>query len=81
MSPHRDLERIFKAYDVRGVVPEDLDEEAARRIGSAFADWADVRRIAVGYDCRISSPARGRSARTRAWPRSETAPSATGSRR
>ena len=57
MSPHRDLERIFKAYDVRGVVPDDLDEDAARRIGSAFADWAGVRRIAVGYDCRISSPA------------------------
>ncbi|HEX6231056.1 MAG TPA: phosphomannomutase/phosphoglucomutase [Actinomycetota bacterium] len=56
MSPHRDLDRIFKAYDVRGVVPDDLDEDAARRIGSAFADWAGVPRIAVGYDCRVSSP-------------------------
>jgi phosphomannomutase len=57
VSPHRDLSRIFKAYDVRGVVPDDLDEDAARRIGSAFADWAAAPRIAVGYDCRLSSPA------------------------
>lgn len=56
MSPHRDLSRIFKAYDVRGVVPDDLDEGAARRIGSAFAEWAAAPRIAVGYDCRLSSP-------------------------
>lgn len=55
MSPRRDLGRIFKAYDVRGVVPDDLDEEIARRIGSAFADWAGAATIAVGYDCRLSS--------------------------
>lgn len=57
VSPHRDLAPIFKAYDVRGVVPDDLDEDDARRIGAAFADWAGVDRIAVGYDCRLSSPA------------------------
>lgn len=57
MSPHRDLGSIFKAYDVRGVVPDDLDEGVARRIGSAFAEWAGASRIAVGYDCRSSSPA------------------------
>lgn len=56
VSPHRDLRRIFKAYDVRGVVPDDLDEDDARRIGAAFADWAGVEAIAVGYDCRVSSP-------------------------
>ncbi|HET7869557.1 MAG TPA: phosphomannomutase/phosphoglucomutase [Actinomycetota bacterium] len=56
MAPHRDLGRIFKAYDVRGTVPEDLDEDVARRIGSAFAEWAAAPRIAVGYDCRLSSP-------------------------
>ena len=56
MAPHRDLSRIFKAYDVRGVVPDDLDEDVARRIGSAFAEWAATPRIAVGYDCRLSSP-------------------------
>jgi phosphomannomutase len=57
VSPRRDLRRIFKAYDVRGVVPDELDEESARRIGTAFADWAGVRKIAVGRDCRLSSPA------------------------
>jgi phosphomannomutase len=56
VSPHRDLGSIFKAYDVRGVVPDDLDEDVARRIGSAFAEWAAAPKIAVGRDCRISSP-------------------------
>jgi len=56
VSPHPNLDRIFKAYDVRGVVPDDLDEDVARRLGAAFAAWADTPRIAVGYDCRISSP-------------------------
>jgi phosphomannomutase len=54
--PHPDLAPIFKAYDVRGIVPDQLDEDDARRIGAAFADWADVPTIAVGYDCRLSSP-------------------------
>ena len=40
-----DLHRIFKAYDVRGVVPDDLDEDVARRIGAAFAQWARRRAI------------------------------------
>jgi len=54
---HPDLGAIFKAYDVRGIVPDELDEEDARRIGAAFADWANVDGVAVGYDCRLSSPA------------------------
>ena len=47
---------IFKAYDIRGMVPEQLDEEGARRIGAAFARFAATDRIAVGRDCRNSSP-------------------------
>lgn len=47
---------IFKAYDIRGTVPDQLDEEAARRIGAAFARFAGAGRIAVGQDCRESSP-------------------------
>ncbi len=54
--PQTDLERIFKAYDVRGVVPEDLSEDVVRRIGAAFAAWAGASKIAVGRDCRLSSP-------------------------
>ncbi|MDX1450185.1 MAG: phosphomannomutase/phosphoglucomutase, partial [Acidimicrobiia bacterium] len=51
-----DLNAIFKAYDVRGIVPDQLDAEAARRIGSAFARFAAAPAIAVGRDCRESSP-------------------------
>ena len=53
--PHLDLGPIFKAYDVRGVVPDDLDPERARAIGSAFAEWSGVGAVAVGRDCRPSS--------------------------
>jgi phosphomannomutase len=47
---------IFKAYDVRGVYPSEIDEEAARAIGAAFVVYLDARRIAVGRDMRLSSP-------------------------
>ncbi|MDP9329272.1 MAG: phosphomannomutase/phosphoglucomutase [Actinomycetota bacterium] len=50
------LDRIFKAYDVRGVVPDDLDAGLVRRIGAAFAEWTGARAIVLGRDCRISSP-------------------------
>ena len=51
-----DLARIFKAYDVRGVVPEELDPEIARRIGAAFASWSGATQILIGRDARLSSP-------------------------
>ena len=51
-----DLRFIFKAYDVRGVYPDQFDEDAAFRIGRAFAAWTRGDRILVGRDCRISSP-------------------------
>jgi phosphomannomutase len=51
-----DLDRIFKAYDVRGVVPDDLDADLARRIGGAFAVWTGSSSIVLGRDCRLSSP-------------------------
>jgi phosphomannomutase len=51
-----DLDRIFKAYDVRGVVPDELDADIARRIGGAFARWSGAPRIVLGRDSRISSP-------------------------
>jgi len=52
-----DLAAIFKAYDVRGIVPDQLDDEAARRIGRAFATFSGADRIGVGHDARTSSPA------------------------
>jgi phosphomannomutase len=52
----RPLGAIFKAYDVRGVYPSELDEDAARRIGAAFVRFTQARRVAVGRDMRVSSP-------------------------
>jgi phosphomannomutase len=51
-----DLSVIFKAYDIRGLYPDQLDEEAAGSIGRAFATWAGSERIVLGRDCRLSSP-------------------------
>ncbi len=56
MPAHMDLDAIFKAYDIRGRVPGELDADAARRIGGAFARFTGADRIAVGRDCRLSSP-------------------------
>jgi phosphomannomutase len=47
---------IFKAYDIRGITPTQLDAEVARRIGRAFVDDLGATRIAVGRDARLSSP-------------------------
>ena len=47
---------IFKAYDIRGIYPTQLDGEVARRVGRAFVDYLGARRIAVGRDVRVSSP-------------------------
>lgn len=51
------LERIFKAYDIRGVYPDELTESITREIGAAFATFTDAARVVVGRDCRASSPA------------------------
>jgi phosphomannomutase len=48
---------IFKAYDVRGVYPGEINEEAARAIGAAFVVYLKAKRIAVSRDMRVSSPA------------------------
>jgi phosphomannomutase len=47
---------VFKAYDVRGIYPAQLDEEGARAIGRAYVEQFEPRRIAVGRDMRLSSP-------------------------
>jgi phosphomannomutase len=48
---------IFKAYDVRGLYPSEVHEEGARAIGAAFVAYLQAKRIAVGRDMRLSSPA------------------------
>ncbi|MDX1563063.1 MAG: phosphomannomutase, partial [Gammaproteobacteria bacterium] len=45
----------FKAYDVRGRVPEDLDEDIAYKIGRAYAAFIEPSKVAVGRDIRLSS--------------------------
>jgi phosphomannomutase len=47
---------IFKAYDIRGIYPAQIDGELARRVGRAFIDYLGAKRIAVGRDARASSP-------------------------
>jgi phosphomannomutase/phosphomannomutase/phosphoglucomutase len=47
----------FKAYDIRGRVPDELDEALAYRIGRAYAAFLSPDRVVVGHDIRLSSPA------------------------
>ena len=49
------LDKIFKAYDVRGVYPDEFDEKAAYRIGAAFGRFAGAPAVLVGRDMRTSS--------------------------
>jgi len=48
---------VFKAYDVRGVYPDELDEEGAYAIGRAYVEQFQPARIAVGRDMRLAAPA------------------------
>ncbi len=48
---------IFKAYDIRGIYPTDLDEDVAYLIGRAFVTFLQADKVIVGHDMRISSPA------------------------
>ncbi|MGW3012766.1 phosphomannomutase/phosphoglucomutase [Streptomyces sp. NPDC001219] len=64
-----DLSQIVKAYDVRGVVPDQWDEPLAELFGAAFAEVTAADAIVIGHDMRPSSPglsrafARGAAAR------------------
>ena len=48
--------KVFKAYDVRGIYPTELDEEGGYAIGRAYVEQFEPQRIAVGRDMRLSSP-------------------------
>ncbi|HVV38108.1 MAG TPA: phosphomannomutase/phosphoglucomutase [Acidimicrobiales bacterium] len=48
------LDDVFKAYDIRGLVPEDLNAELARQVGAAFARFAQAETVLVGRDMRPS---------------------------
>ncbi len=49
--------KIFKAYDVRGTYPDQINEEITYKIGRAFARFLGAKKVAVGRDIRQSSPA------------------------
>src|SRR4030095_9401709 len=47
---------IFKAYDVRGLYPNELDEQVFRDMGRAFVAYLHAKTVGVGPDMRVSSP-------------------------
>jgi phosphomannomutase len=56
-----DLSGVVKAYDVRGTVPEELDEQVARAIGAAFADETGAAEIVIAHDMRETGPGLARA--------------------
>ena len=48
--------KCFKAYDIRGRIPDELNEEIAYRIGRAYASYLKPKQVVVGHDIRLSSP-------------------------
>jgi phosphomannomutase len=54
--------KVFKAYDVRGIYPAEIDEDGARAIGRAYVEQFEPERIAVGRDMRVSSPSMAQAA-------------------
>jgi phosphomannomutase len=55
--------KAFKAYDVRGIYPAELDEDGGYRIGRAFVEQFETKAIAVGRDMRVSSPSMAEAVR------------------
>ena len=49
-----DQSTIFKAYDVRGIVPEQLDADLAYKVGRALVIVLQPEQVAVGHDMRVS---------------------------
>lgn len=53
---HRDINKgIFKAYDIRGLYPQEIDDDAAYRIARAFVSLLKCKRVVVGHDMRDSA--------------------------
>ena len=46
----------FKAYDIRGIVPSELNPDIAYAVGRAFADETGAKKVCIGYDIRLSGP-------------------------
>ena len=56
MVVKKDYSSVFRAYDLRGVYPKEVDNNFAYLLGKSFATYAKVKEVAVGYDGRKSSP-------------------------
>src|SRR6266550_4577999 len=53
--------KVFKAYDIRGIYPEEINDEGAYAIGRAYVEQFEPRQVAVGRDMRLSSPTMARA--------------------
>jgi phosphomannomutase len=49
------LDGVFKAYDIRGVYPDEINEALVRRVGNVFAHFTGAQHLVVGHDMRASS--------------------------
>jgi phosphomannomutase len=56
VASEKDLSKIIKAYDLRGVVPDQFDESVARAVGAAFVDVTGATEMVTGHDMRASGP-------------------------
>ena len=48
--------RCFKAYDIRGQIPNELNTDIAYRVGNAAVEFLDAKRMVIGRDIRLTSP-------------------------
>jgi len=55
VPPPESLDAIFKAYDIRGIYPDQINETIARLVGNAFVGFTSADRVLVGRDARPSS--------------------------
>ena len=53
--------KAFKAYDVRGIYPSELDEAGAYAVGRAYVEQFEPKAVAIGRDMRVSSPSIARA--------------------
>ena len=56
MADHGDLGKIFKAYDIRGVVPAELSEDVTEAVGAAFVRVTGAASVVTAHDMRTTSP-------------------------
>ena len=47
---------IFKAYDIRGKYPDELDEETVYQVARHFVEMMQAKEVVVAYDARVSAP-------------------------